>query len=120
MAGRPLGRDELARRRARRVGAAGVLAAALLPVVLFHRVVGEIAAGFRMDLNYLITGWTPWVLMALGLLCAIPIAIEDLRNRDGRFYRPGTGAWAGWGVTLYLLGFALATQVSQIADSISS
>jgi hypothetical protein len=29
-------------------------------------------------------------------------------------HRPGTGAWAGWGVTLYLLGFALATQVAQI------
>jgi hypothetical protein len=120
MAGRPLGRDELARRRARRVGAVGVLGAALLPVVLFHRVVGDIASGFRLELNYLVTGWAPWVLMALGLLCAIPIAIEELRNRDQRFYTPGTGAWAGWGVTLYLLGFALATQVSQIADGLSS
>jgi hypothetical protein len=119
-AGRRLGRDELARRRARRVGAVGVLAAALLPVVLFHNVIGQIASGFRMDLNYLVTGWSPWVLMALGLLCAVPIAIEEVRNRDGRFYRPGTGAWAGWGVTLYLLGFALATQVSQITGSLSS
>jgi len=80
-AGRPLGRDELARRRARRVGAVGVLGAALLPVVLFHRVIGAIASGFRMDFDYLVTGWSPWLLMVLGLLCTIPIAIEDLRNR---------------------------------------
>jgi hypothetical protein len=98
----------------------GVLSAALLPGVLVHRVIGAIASGFRLDFDYLITGWSPWVLMVLGLLCTIPIAIEDLRNRDGRFYRPGTGAWAGWGVTLYLLGFALATQVSQITGSLSS
>jgi hypothetical protein len=109
-----------ARRRARRVGTVGVLGAAVLPVVLFHRVIGDIASGFRLEFNYLVTGWAPWVLMALGLLCAIPIAIEDLRNRDRRFYSAGTGAWAGWGVTLYLLGFGLATQVSQITHSLSA
>ena len=38
------------------------------------------------------------------------------RRATGRFYAPGAGAWVGWGVTLYLLGFALATQVAQIAD----
>jgi hypothetical protein len=27
---------------------------------------------------------------------------------------------SGWGVTLYLLGFALATQVAQIADGSSA
>jgi len=120
MAGRPLGRDERLRRRARRTGAVGVLAAALLPVVLFGRVIGEIASNFRLEFSYLVTGWAPWVLMGLGLLCAIPVAVNDLRNRDRRFYTPGSGAWAGWGVTLYLLGFALATQVSQITDSLSS
>jgi hypothetical protein len=120
MAGRPLGRDELARRRARRVGAAGFLIALVLPVILFGRVIGAIASSFRFELSYLVTGWAPWVLMALGLACAIPIAVADWRDREHRFYRPGTGAWAGWGVTLYLLGFALATQVSQIAASLSS
>jgi hypothetical protein len=120
MAGGRLGRDQLARRRARRVGAVGVLAAAALPVVLFGRVVGDIASGFRFEFNYLVTGWSPWVLMALGLLCAIPIAVNDWRDRDRRFHSPGSGAWAGWGVTLYLLGFALATQVSQINGSLSS
>ncbi len=117
---RPLGRDELSRRRARRVGLIGFFVALVLPIVLFGRVVKVIASSFRFEVSYLVTGWAPWVLMALGLMCAIPIAIHDLRDRNRRFYSAGTGAWAGWGVTLYLLGFGLATQVSQITDSISS
>jgi hypothetical protein len=58
--------------------------------------------------------------MALGLACVVPPVIADWRHRDGRFHRPGTGAWYGWGITLYLLGFALATQVAQIADGLSA
>jgi len=120
MGGRPLGRDELARRRARRVGVVGFLAACALPVVLFGRVVGDIASDFRLELDYLVTGWAPWVLMALGLACAIPVALADLRDRERRFHARGTGAWVGWGVTLYLLGFGLATQVAQITDSVAA
>ena len=55
--------------------------------------------------------------MALGLLCFVPVAVEGWRDRDRRFYRAGTGAWFGWGVTLYLLGFGLASQVAQIAQA---
>jgi hypothetical protein len=109
------GRDERARRRSERVGAVGVLGAVILPVLLWRDVVADIAvatAGERPTV--VIVGWAPWVLMALGLLCVVPIAIERRRSRGGRFYSAGTGAWQGWGVTLYLLGFALATQVAQI------
>jgi hypothetical protein len=119
-AGRPLGRDELSRRRARRVGAVGFAIAFALPIVLWHRVIADIASEFTFDASYLLTGWTPWVLMVLGLACFLPVAAADWRDRDRRFYRPGTGAWVGWGVTLYLLGFGLATQVAQIADGLAS
>jgi hypothetical protein len=44
-----------------------------------------------------------------------PGRCSDGRDRDGAS-TPAHGAWFGWGVTLYLLGFALATQVAQIAD----
>ena len=101
------------RRRSQWVGLAGVVLAAALPVYLWHDVVADIARVSRPDLTG-IFGWVPWVLMLLGLLCAIPIAAERLRDRERRFYRPGTAAWAGWGISLYLLGFALATQVAQI------
>jgi hypothetical protein len=109
-------REILARRRARRTGAVGFLAALALPVVLWHDVIGDIASAFTFDLRYLVTGWSPWVLMALGLGCLATAGVIDWRQRDRRFYGPGSAAWVGWGVSLYLLGFGLATQVAQIAD----
>jgi hypothetical protein len=118
--GTRLERERLARRRARRVGAAGFVIAAALPVVLWHRVVGEIASEFELSLRYLVTGWSPWVLMALGLGCLAWAGISDWRQRERRFYHQGSGAIFGWGITLYLLGFALATQVAQIADGLSA
>jgi hypothetical protein len=120
MANRRAELERAQRRRARRVGAVGFAVAAMLPVVLWHRVIADIASEFHLDAKYLITGWSPWVLMVLGLACAIPVALEDWRDRDRRFYRHGTGAWLGWAITLYLLGFALATQVAQIADGLSA
>ncbi len=111
-------REETARLRARWTGAAGFAAAAALPLLLWHRTISAIASEFHLDARYLITGWAPWGLMALGLLCLAIAGITDWRTRDRRFYRPGSGALVGWGVSLYLLGFALATQVAQIADSL--
>ena len=105
---------------ARRSGPVVFVAAAALPVVLWHRVIADIASQFRLEPTYLLTGWTCWALMALGLLCLVPAALADWRDRRRRFYRRGTGAWYGWGITLYLLGFALATQVAQIADGLSA
>jgi hypothetical protein len=107
-----------ARRRARRTGAVGFLAAAALPVLLWRHVVAGIASEFHLEVRYLVAGWAPWVLMALGLVCLLIAGVMDWRNRDRRFYGPTGAAWAGWGLSLYLLGFALATQVAQIADSL--
>ncbi|MCW2983634.1 MAG: hypothetical protein JWR63_1204 [Conexibacter sp.] len=111
-------REQAARRRARRTGAVGFALAAALPVVLWHRTIDAIASEFHLDVRYLITGWAPWALMALGLLCLAIAGVIDWRQRDRRFYAPGSAAWVGWGLSLYLLGFALATQVAQIADSL--
>jgi hypothetical protein len=111
-------REIAARRRARRTGAAGFAVALALPIVLWHRVVAAIASEFRLDVRYLVAGWAPWVLMALGLLCLLVAGVIDWRQRDRRFYGPTGAAWVGWGLSLYILGFALATQVAQIADSV--
>jgi hypothetical protein len=105
---------------ARAAGAVGFVGAAALPAVLWHRVIADIASEFRLEPAYLITGWACWALMALGLLCLLPAGIAEWRDPRHRFYRRGTGAWYGWGITLYLLGFALATQVAQIADGLSA
>ncbi|HWI72292.1 MAG TPA: hypothetical protein VNT55_10075 [Baekduia sp.] len=111
-------RELAARRRARRTGAAGFGIAVALPIVLWHRVVASIASEFHLDARYLVTGWAPWVLMAAGLLCLLIAGAIDWRQRDRRFYGPTGAAWVGWGVSLYILGFALATQVAQIAESV--
>lgn len=109
-------RDPVAqRRRSQLVGAVGVLVAAALPILLWHEVIADVASVTALDARILV-GWTPWLLMLLGLLCVVPLLVEAIRSRRGRFHRPGTEAWVGWGVSLYLLGFALATQVAQLHD----
>lgn len=99
------------------IGGLGFLAALALPVVLWHGVVAQLAAAFTLDVRYLLAGWAPWLLMAAGLLCLATAAVIDWRQRARRFYGPGGAAWAGWGISLYLLGFGLATQVAQIAGA---
>lgn len=113
---RSRGKDRLDRRTAQIVGAAGFLAAALLPLVLWHRAIGLIASEFRLDLDYLITGWTAYALIGLGLLFGLPAVLSIGRSPGSRLYPRSRGAYAGWGIVLYLLGFALAAQVAQIAD----
>jgi hypothetical protein len=117
-AGSRLQREQAARRRARRTGAVGFVAACALPVLLWHRVIAAIASEFHLDVRYLVAGWAPWALMAMGLTCLAVAGVIDWRERERRFYGPGSGAWVGWGLSLYILGFALATQVAQIADSL--
>jgi hypothetical protein len=102
--------------RPRLTAALLLLGAVAVPAILWHETIAAIASAFRLEVSYFVMGWTPWVLMTLGLACFIPVAAERVRDPERRFARRGTGAWSGWGVTLYLLGFVLATQVVQIAD----
>jgi hypothetical protein len=97
------------------MGAAGFVAAVALPVLLFHNVVGDIASEFRFDLRYLLAEWTPWVLLAGGLAFLAPVAWSAGRDTESRWYPRARNAYAGWGITLYLLGLALAVQVAQVA-----
>jgi hypothetical protein len=108
--------DAVTADRSRLTAALLLLTAAALPAFLWHDTIAAIASAFRLEVSYLVMGWTPWVLMTLGLACFIPVALEAARDPGRRFARRGTAAWSGWGVTLYLLGFLLATQVVQIAD----
>ena len=98
------------------MGAGGFLLAAAMPVVLWHRAMALIAQDFRLDAEYLVTGWTGYTLIALGLLFFIPVVISIGRRPDSRLYPRSRGAYAGWGISLYLLGIMLATQVAVIAE----
>jgi hypothetical protein len=91
------------------------LAAIALPVLLWRGVVVDIWASFRLEPRYFV-GWTPWLLMAAGLACFVPVALTEGRDPEGRFYPRSRNALLGWGVSLYLLGFLLAWQVARIHD----
>ncbi|HEX3319011.1 MAG TPA: hypothetical protein VHR88_13395 [Solirubrobacteraceae bacterium] len=110
-------RVERRRRQARVVGAIGFLVALGLPIVLWHRAMELIAAAYTLKASYF-TGLVPWLLMGAGLLFFVPVAWSAGRSPDSRWYPRARNAYAGWGITLYLLGFALATQVAQIQQHI--
>lgn len=102
-------------RRSLLTGLAGFAAAAALPVALWHRAIGLVATDFRLDLGYLLTGWTGYVLLALGLLLMVPVVASSGRRSDARLYPRSRKAYLGWGVSLYLLGALLASQVAAVA-----
>jgi hypothetical protein len=114
MSGRGAGRGRHEARNARLTGAVGFTLAATLPWLLWHRVIGAIAEGFKLDFKYLISEWSPWALIAAGLLLFVPVVVSAGRDPDSRFYPRARGAYMGWGVTLYILGVVLASQVAQI------
>ena len=95
------------------MGAVGFSAAAILPVVLFHRVVEILARQPRWEFHYL-TGWLPWALLAGGLAFLLPVAWSAGMSPESRWFPRARTAYAGWGITLYLLGFLLAWQVARI------
>jgi hypothetical protein len=102
------------RRNAQLVGLAGFTIAAMLPGLLWHRAIGAIASDFRLELEYLVTGWTGYGLIAVGLLFLVPVVFSIGRSPESRLYPRGRNAYAGWGVVLYLLGIALASQVAAV------
>ena len=83
--------------------------------MLWHRPMAMIAEDFRLDLDYLVTGWTAYALIALGLLFFVPVVLSIGRRPDSRLYPRSRGAYVGWGVSLYTLGIMLAAQVAVIA-----
>jgi hypothetical protein len=110
------GREAARRNRERRIGAVGLIAAVAVPIVLWHNAMVAEAGRFSFDWRYL-SGWTPWLLMALGVCFFVPVAASAGLSPASRFYPRGRRAYLGWGITLYLLGFGLATQVAQLMVS---
>jgi len=96
-------------------GLAGFLAAAALPVLLWHRAIELVASDFRFELGYLVTGWSGYGLIGLGLLLLVPVVASRGRRPDTRMYPRRRNALIGWGVSLYLLGAVLAGQVAAVA-----
>lgn len=114
------GKHQLHPRTERALGAAGLLGAALLPLALWHRAIFLIASDFRLEPSYLVTGWTAYALIALGLAFLVPAVVSIGRSPHSRLYPRSRNAYVAWGITLYVLGLGLAVQVAQITHSLNS
>ena len=113
---RPGPHDGISRRNARLLGWSGWLIALIGPLVVWRDPIRLVATDFAWDLDYLVMGWTGYFLVAAGLLFMLPVVISIGHHPESRLYPRSRNAYAGWGVTLYLLGCAVATQVAQIAE----
>jgi hypothetical protein len=85
--------------------------AAGAPLALWRRDMVEMAHDFRLDATYIVTGWSGYLLIALGLALLAPVVLSVGRHPDSRFYPRWRNAYLGWGTSLYLLGTALASIV---------
>jgi hypothetical protein len=103
------------RREKQLVGLVGFLGAAALPVALWHHAIAVVATDFRLELDYLLTGWLGYGLIAGGLLLLVPVVWSAGRRPGTRLYPRGRNAYMGWGVSLYIMGFAVAAQVAASA-----
>ena len=91
-----------------------VLALTILPIALWHRLLSDILGRFRWSPSYVVAELSPWFLLAAGLAFLVPVAISAGRTPESRLYPRARRAYLGWGVVLYLLGLALAVQVSEL------
>jgi hypothetical protein len=107
-------RQELSRRNAQLVGLLGFTVAAALPPVLWHRAIAAVAQDFRLDLEYL-SGWTGYVLIVAGLAFFVPVVLSIGKLPGSRLYPRSRNAYVAWGISLYILGFAIAVQVAAVA-----
>jgi hypothetical protein len=107
----------ICRRRVAALASLAVLSAA--PFVVFQHTVSDAATDFRIDFSYLVTGWAPWLLIVVGLLCFVPVVVSMGRSAFSRWsLAPGIRhAYETWGAVLYLLGVLLLTQTSQVAGA---
>src|SRR5438045_2111895 len=113
-------KQRLAPGRAKAYGVMGFLAAFTLPIVLWHEAIGALAAGYSPSLGYFLAAWTPFFLIGFGLLLMVPVVYSIGLSSYAAAYPRRRNAYAGWGITLYLLGLALATQVGWIAHGLTS
>ena len=104
-------------RAERSLGLAGLIAAAAIPVVLFHDLLSDVASTFEPSLNWLLTGASGFALIFAGVIAVTPVVISIGRTPDSRLYPRSRGSLAGWGVSLYLMGAMLLIQIGAIADT---
>ena len=101
------------------LGWGGFAAALVGPLLLWREAIAAVSTDFSWELDYLVMGWTGYGLIAAGLLFMLPVVISIGQHPESRWYPRSRNAYIGWGITLYLLGCAIATQVAQITEGFS-
>ena len=104
--------------RARAGALVSFAAAAAFPAVAWHEVAARLGSQFRLQLGYLVTSWSGFGLLALGLACFLPVLLSVERSPESRFYPRNRRALVAWGTSLYLLGLGLMVQIAQISGSL--
>ena len=91
-----------------------LLALAVLPVALWHRVLSDIVASYHWSLSYAVGELSPWLLLLAGVAFLLPVALSAGRHPESRLYPRARKAYIGWGTALYLLGLALTVQLAEV------
>jgi hypothetical protein len=113
-------KQQLSPARAKAVGLLGFAAATALPVLVWRDAIAALAGGYSPSLGYFVAAWTPFCLIGLGLLLLVPVVYSIGLSSYEPAYPRRRNAYAGWGITLYLLGVCLATQVAWIAHGLTT
>lgn len=87
-----------------------VVGLTLVPLLLWHRVLHDVLLSFHWSLSYAAGELGPWLLLAAGVACLVPVAVSAGLHPESRLYPRGRGAYFIWGVVLYLLGVVLVVQ----------
>jgi hypothetical protein len=88
-----------------------VLALTALPLLLWHRVLHDVLVSFHWSLSYAAGELAPWLLLAAGVACLVPVAASCGLHPESRLYPRGRRAYFIWGIVLYLLGIVLVVQM---------
>ncbi len=97
------------------VACACVILLGIAPTLIWEDLLAQAVDSFRWSPAYLLTEWSPWLLLGGGLAFLVPVAVSSGRPPDSRLYPRSRRAYLAWGLVLYLLGVGLAVQLAQVA-----
>lgn len=84
---------------------------AAAPLILWHRVLGDVLASFRWKPVYLLGELGPWLLLAVALGLLIPVALSSGLHPESRFHPRARRVFFTWGVVLYILGIVVVVEM---------
>ena len=96
------------------VALAWLLGLVIAPLVIWHRMLGDILGSFHLNLSYLISELSPWFLLLAGICFLVPVAVSTGLNPESRWYPRSRRAYIAWGTVVYLLGLILIVQVNEV------